>query len=193
MMSLLLRPSFEPQYASMLTLVMGLSAARAIGDSDIDVSIKWPNDIVASGRKLCGILTEMGLENGKIREVVVGVGINVNTESFPEELADKATSMYLETGKYTDRNRLIAGVLENFEQYYEKFVRTCDLGGMLEDYNRLLSNRDRPVRVLDRQNPFEGTALGISSTGGLLVRTETGEIREVRGGEVSVRGLYSYV
>ena len=193
MMSLLLRPSFEPQYASMLTLVMGLSAARAIGDSGIDVSIKWPNDIVASGRKLCGILTEMGLENGKIREVVVGVGINVNTESFPEELADKATSMYLETGKYTDRNRLIAGVLENFEQYYGKFVRTCDLGGMLEDYNRLLANRDRPVRVLDRQNPFEGTALGISSTGGLLVRTETGEIREVRGGEVSVRGLYSYV
>ena len=116
----------------MLTLVMGLSAARAIGDSGIDVSIKWPNDIVASGRKLCGILTEMGLENGKIREVVVGVGINVNTESFPEELSDKATSMYLETGKYTDRNRLIAGVLENFEQYYEKFVRTCDLGDMLE-------------------------------------------------------------
>ena len=147
MMSLLLRPSFEPQYASMLTLVMGLSAARAIGDSGIDVSIKWPNDIVASGRKLCGILTEMGLENGKIREVVVGVGINVNTESFPEELSDKATSMYLETGKYTDRNRLIAGVLENFEQYYEKFVRTCDLGDMLEDYNRLLANRDRRERL----------------------------------------------
>ena len=122
-----------------------------------------------------------------------GVGIYVNTESFPEELSDKATSMYLETGKYTDRNRLIAGVLENFEQYYEKFVRTCDLGDMLEDYNRLLANRDRPVRILDRQNPFEGTALGISSKGGLLVRTETGEIREVRGGEVSVRGLYSYV
>lgn len=193
MMSLLLRPSFEPQYASMLTLVMGLSVAQAVEDTGIDVSIKWPNDVVVSRKKICGILTEMGIENGKIREVIIGVGINVNTESFPEELADKATSLWLETGKKYDRNHLIGLVLEKFENNYEKFVRTCDLSLMLEDYNKLLANRGQQVRILDKKQPFEGTALGINEEGELIVRTETGQVCAVRAGEVSVRGLYSYV
>ena len=78
MMSILLRPDFEPRFASMLTLVMGLSVAQAVKELGVDVSIKWPNDVVVSRKKICGILTEMGIEEGKIREVVIGVGINVN-------------------------------------------------------------------------------------------------------------------
>lgn len=81
MMSILLRPEFEPQYASMLTLVMGLSVAQAVRNW-MSVSIKWPNDVVVSRKKICGILTEMGLENGKIREVIIGIGINVNLEEI---------------------------------------------------------------------------------------------------------------
>ena len=96
MMSILLRPTFEPQYASMLTLVMGLSVAEAVRDTGVKVSIKWPNDVVVSHKKICGILTEMGLEKGRIREVVIGDGINVNLEEIPEELQDKATSLYQE-------------------------------------------------------------------------------------------------
>ena len=99
MMSILLRPEFEPQYASMLTLVMGLSVAQAVKELDVEVSIKWPNDVVVSRKKICGILTEMGLENGKIREVIIGIGINVNLEEIQDDLKDKATSLYLETGK----------------------------------------------------------------------------------------------
>ena len=96
MMSILLRPEFEPQYASMLTLVMGLSVAQAVKELDVEVSIKWPNDVVVSRKKICGILTEMGLENGKIREVIIGIGINVNLEEIQDDLKDKATSLYLE-------------------------------------------------------------------------------------------------
>ena len=102
MMSILLRPEFEPQYASMLTLVMGLSVAQAVKELDVEVSIKWPNDVVVSRKKICGILTEMGLENGKIREVIIGIGINVNLEEIQDDLKDKATSLYLETGKKYD-------------------------------------------------------------------------------------------
>lgn len=193
MMSILLRPSFAPSYASMLTLVMGLSTAQALESLGPDVSVKWPNDVVLSRKKVCGILTEMGLENGKIREVVIGVGINVNIEEFPAELTDKATSLFLETGRKYDRNDLIGRVLENFERNYEKFVSTCDLSLMLEDYQRLLANRGQRVRVLDKKQPFEGKALGIDKNGELLVETDAGELRAVRGGEVSVRGLYSYV
>ena len=193
MMSILLRPVFEPQYAAMLTLVMGLSVAQAVQDLDISVSIKWPNDVVVSRKKICGILTEMGLENGKIREVVIGDGINVNLENIPEELQDKATSLYLETGRKYDRNRIIGLVMEKFENNYEKFVQTCDMSLMIDEYNAMLANRNQSVRILDKKNPWEGMALGINEQGELLVRDDTGEIRTVRAGEVSVRGLYSYV
>ena len=101
MMSILLKPEFEPQYASMLTLVMGLSVAQAVCELGVEVSIKWPNDVVVSHKKICGILTEMGVQDGKIREVVIGVGLNVNLKEIQDELKDKATSLYLETGKHT--------------------------------------------------------------------------------------------
>ena len=89
MMSLLLKPEFEPGYASMLTVVMGLSVAQAMQKTGIEVSIKWPNDVVMSRRKICGILTEMGLNGTKIREVVIGVGISVNLKEIPSELRTK--------------------------------------------------------------------------------------------------------
>ena len=193
MMSLLLKPEFEPQYASMLTVVMGLSVAQAVEKLGVQVSIKWPNDVVMSRRKICGILTEMGLNGNKIREVVIGVGINVNLKEIPTELQDKATSLYLETGKTYDRVQVLARILESFEKNYEKFIRTCDLSGMIEEYNQLLANRNQPVRILDPNHPWEGTALGINQQGELLVRDEQGKIQIVRAGEVSVRGLYSYV
>ena len=193
MMSVLLRPDFEPQHASMLTLVMGLSVAQAVKELDIEVSIKWPNDVVVSRKKICGILTEMGLENGRIREVVIGDGINVNLEEFPDELKDKATSLYLETGKKYDRNRLIGLIMEKFERNYEKFTETCDLSPLIDEYNVMLANRNQPVRILDKINPYEGIAVGIDREGELLVRVADGEIRKVCSGEVSVRGLYSYV
>ena len=192
MMSILLRPDFEPRFASMLTLVMGLSVAQAVKELEADVSIKWPNDVVVSRKKICGILTEMGLEEGKIREVVIGVGINVNLAEIQEELKDKATSLYLETGKIYDRNRLISLVMGKFEKNYEKFVQTCDLSLMIDDYNMMLANKCQPVRILDKLDPYEGVALGIDREGELLVRVADGRIRKVCSGEVSVRGLYSY-
>ena len=193
MMSILLRPEIEPQYASMLTLVMGLSVAQAVQEAGVEVSIKWPNDVVVSHKKICGILTEMGIEDGKIREVVIGDGINVNLEDIPEELKDKATSLYLETGKKFDRSRIIGLIMEKFEKNYERFVKTCDLSLLMEEYNGMLANMQQPVRILDKLNPYEGIALGINEQGELLVRDTEGELRIVRSGEVSVRGLYSYV
>ena len=175
MMSILLKPEFEPQYASMMTLVMGLSVAQAVCELGVEVSIKWPNDVVVSHKKICGILTEMGVQDGKIREVVIGVGLNVNLKEIQDELKDKATSLYLETGKTYDRNRLIGLVMEKFEINYEKFVQTCDLSMMLDDYNMLLANKSQPVRVLDKISPYEGVALEIDKDGALLVRVQSGE------------------
>ena len=192
MMSILLRPKFEPQYAPMLTLVMGMAVAKAVKKLGFDVSIKWPNDVVVSHKKICGILTEMGVRDGKIDYAVIGVGINVNIKEFPEEMADKATSLYLESGREFDRSQIPGLVMEAFEEYYEKFAATCDLSGLKEEYESILANYNQPVRVLAKE-PYEGVARGITDGGELLVEKTDGTIVAVSAGEVSVRGLYSYV
>ena len=192
MMSILLRPKFEPQYAPTLTLVMGMAVAKAVKNLGFDVSIKWPNDVVVSHKKICGILTEMGVRDGKIDYAVIGVGINVNIKEFPEEMADKATSLYLESGKEFDRSQIPGLVMEAFEKYYEKFAATCDLSGLQEEYESILANYNQPVRVLAKE-PYEGVARGITDGGELLVEKTDGTIVAVSAGEVSVRGLYSYV
>ena len=192
MMSILLRPKFEPQYAPTLTLVMGMAVAKAVKSLGFDVSIKWPNDVVVSHKKICGILTEMGVRDGKIDYAVIGVGINVNIKEFPEEMADKATSLYLESGKEFDRSQIPGLVMEAFEEYYEKFAATCDLSGLKEEYESILANYNQPVRVLAKE-PYEGVARGITDGGELLVEKTNGTIVAVSAGEVSVRGLYSYV
>ena len=192
MMSILLRPKFEPQYAPTLTLVMGMAVAKAVKNLGFDVSIKWPNDVVVSHKKICGILTEMGVRDGKIDYAVIGVGINVNIREFPEEMADKATSLYLESGREFDRSQIPGLVMEAFEEYYEKFAATCDLSGLKEEYESILANYNQPVRVLAKE-PYEGVARGITDGGELLVEKTDGTIVAVSAGEVSVRGLYSYV
>ena len=192
MMIILLRPKFEPQYAPTLTLVMGMAVAKAVKKLGFDVSIKWHNDVVVSHKKICGILTEMGVRDGKIDYAVIGVGINVNIREFPEEMADKATSLYLESGRKFDRSQIPGLVMEAFEEYYEKFAATCDLSGLKEKYESILANYNQPVRVLAKE-PYEGVARGITDGGELLVEKTDGTIVAVSAGEVSVRGLYSYV
>lgn len=193
-MSLLLRPKCMPDKASALTLVMALAVLDAIEELQPGSSgIKWPNDIVMSGKKVCGILTEMSVEKNSVCYVVIGVGINANQSSFEEEIANTATSIFMELGKEIDRAKLIGRVMHYFEQAYVEFEKTWDLTGLVDKYNQYLLNKDRQVRVLDPHGEYEGVALGINTQGELLVRKQDGELVEVYAGEVSVRGIYGYI
>lgn len=198
-MTLLLRPDCEPAYASCLTLVAALAVTAGLRETaNLDVKIKWPNDIVLNGKKICGILTEMSSEVDYINYVAVGIGINVNTDVFPDEVKEVATSLFLESKKTYIRSGIIAAVMYHMEKYYEKFLRTKDMGSMQEEYNSCLVNRNRPVAVLagdvDNQRVlYKGTAAGINKNGALLVQDEDGTMHEVVAGEVSVRGVYGYV
>ncbi len=193
-MSLLLRPKCMPNQASALTLVMALAVLEAIEEIAPGMGgIKWPNDIVINGKKVCGILTEMGLKHNEIDYVVIGVGINVNQSSFAGEIAATATSIALECGTNMERAELIGRVLHYFEQEYAHFEKTYDLTGLVDRYNQYLLNKERQVRVLDPKGEYEGMALGINSQGELLVKCQSGEMIEVYAGEVSVRGIYGYV
>ena len=193
-MTLLLRPEFSPASASMLTLVMGLSAVQGMEQvTGAALQIKWPNDVVLNGKKVVGILTEMSAQVDYIDHLVIGVGVNVNGKEFPQELQDKATSLAAQLGKEFCRAGLAAAILEAFERNYEIFCRTEDLSGLKEEYQRVLANAGKQVRVLDPASPYSGLALGIDERGQLLVRREDGTVERVYAGEVSVRGLYSYV
>lgn len=193
-MTLMIKPDINPNNASMLTLVAALAVAKAITSvTGEEAMIKWPNDIVVNSKKVCGILTEMNAQFDYINHIVVGIGINVHNESFPEEISQMASSLMIEAGgKRFHRAQIIAETMSYFEQYYDTFLKTQDLSALVRDYDKLLVNRNKSVRVLDPKEPFDGKAMGITPKGELIV--DTWESRKlVSSGEVSVRGIYGYV
>ena len=196
-MTILLKPRFIPDKASMLTLVMALSVADAIAEATgLSAGIKWPNDVVVNKKKVCGILTEMNVELDYIQYVVIGVGINVNNnspEEFPEGIRQTATSLKIESGMQISRAALLERVLAHFEKNYNIFTKTLDLSALMEAYDSRLLNLNAEVRVLDPKGEYTGIARGIDPTGELLVEKENGEVVPVYAGEVSVRGLYGYI
>ena len=194
-MSIVLRPRIPAEKAPMLTLVMAIALAEGISAiSGVQAGIKWPNDIVIHRHKICGILTEMHMNSdGSIRDIVIGVGINVNMQEFPASIRDMAGSLYTETGEKYDRNELIASVMEHFEKNYDIFAEAESLAPLKAAYEERLLNMEQEVRVLDSTGEYTGRALGITLTGELTVESENGNITEVNAGEVSVRGLYGYV
>ena len=188
-MSLVLRPQIMPAEASVLTLLCGLATAEAIeAETGLSAGIKWPNDILINGKKAVGILTEMDCEMSEVHFVIPGIGINVNTASFPPEIAEIATSLYLECGKTVSRRRLVHRVLERLEEHYETFLRTGSFAAMLEDYRKHCITLGKEVHVLGRE-PFFAEALDITPEGELLVRrADNGKEEVVFSGEVSIRG-----
>jgi len=213
-MTILLKPDLAPDVTPMLTVVMALSVYQAATDllstipgillteadpAMIHFGIKWPNDIVVSVdggpyKKLCGILTEMRMEDNEISAIAIGTGLNINQTDFSPEIAENATSFALALGKNVNRAALTASIWNHFEQNYSLFVKTGDFSGLRPAYEEGLVNRGRAVHVLDPRAPFTGTAVGINDRGELLVRPDDGRPPVTVGsGEVSVRGVQGYV
>ena len=199
-MTLILRPELHPSRISGMTLLAALALAKAIKEMiSVDVAIKWPNDVIVAGKKVCGILTEMSSEENFVHYAVVGMGINVNQQSFPEELQEKATSLFLETGEKIHRCALAARTVTYFGAYYRRYEKEGNLSAFVSEYNQMLANRDREVRVYYgmvedaiEKDVQTGIARGIDREGALLVEMEGREERIVSG-EVSVRGADGYV
>jgi BirA family biotin operon repressor/biotin-[acetyl-CoA-carboxylase] ligase len=174
--SVVLRPALPPSEVLVLSLAAGLAVQAAIDhiDSRVVADLKWPNDLLIEGKKVCGILTEMNAEATRVRYVVVGVGINVNQASFPKELA--ATSLRLETGSEWSRVELAAALLKQLDREYRQLVEQC---GARESILRRFTERSswvrgKQVRIEEGPSSFEGTTEGLDERGFLLVRTANG-------------------
>jgi len=193
-MSLLFKPDITPTKASMLTIVTAMAMTAAINDllPDMDCKIKWPNDIVLNGKKICGILTEMSAELEYIHYVVIGIGLNVNTLDFPEKIKEIASSLKKESNKDIKRSDLVIAFSKEFKRLYEKFIEEKDLSKLIAEYDNMLINKGREV-VTSGETAISGVAIGINSLGELIIKLKDGDLVAVRAGEVSVRGLYGYV
>lgn len=192
-MSVAVRPCTQLERIMQLSLMAGLAVCEALNTLlNLHALIKWPNDIVTGGKKICGILTETVVEERRITKAVVGIGINVNTNAFPAELGQAATSVLLETGQPASRAEIICRVLERFEHYY-LLLQSAPPDALCAHYKRLCVNIGRPVCAVSDSRQITGTAVDILPDGALLIQTEDGAAVPVRAGEVSVRGIYGYI
>jgi BirA family biotin operon repressor/biotin-[acetyl-CoA-carboxylase] ligase len=184
--TLLLRPRLAPVQAPLLTMMAGLSvhgAAEAV--TGLNVDLKWPNDLLIGGKKAGGILTEMHAEPTQVRFVIVGIGLNVNQEKFPGELASIATSLRMESGKRQSRMELLVRLLREFESDYNRFLRE-GVSGVVERFEMVSSYaRGKRVRVSNGSESYVGTTAGLGPEGLLQVEREDGRLMTVIAGDVA--------
>lgn len=185
-MSMVLRPEIMPVEAPQMTLIAGIVIRRIINRlTGLKAEIKWPNDIIVNGKKLVGILTEMSAEMEKVNYIVLGIGINVNMEKFEGELRNKATSLYIETGKRFKRSDIINEFLKEFKPCYELF---CEKGfePFTREYNENCANVNKAVKTVGGRNEICGIAKGVNEKGELMILSED-KLVPVFAGEVSLR------
>ena len=190
-LSLLLRPRLPAERLIPVTALAGVAVCRAVQRvCGAQLGLKWPNDPILGGKKICGILTELtaGLD------VVLGFGINVAQTSvdFSPAVAEVATSLQMELGRAVSKAELAAALIEELDQMYAA-LRAGDLAGDLAFYRKVCVNLGRTVRLLSDGVWETADAVDIDEEFGLVVRDARGRMRTVRSGEVSVRGLYGYV
>ena len=187
--SLLLRPPLPARLATPITLVAGAALATSLDELGYSPRLKWPNDVLlestAGTRKVAGILTEMVSEGSHVRHVILGVGINVNTETFPEEIVHRATSLRLVRGETVDRGQILAAFLQTFEPIYDHFVAEGP-SAALATWNQF-AVLGQPCSVERGGQQVEGVAEGVDGAGALLVKTTQGHLVTVHAGEITWR------
>jgi len=184
--SVILRPEFPPSKAPLVTLAASVALCRAINSyAGLEARIKWPNDILADGRKLAGILTEMSSEPDRVRHVVIGMGVNVNSRpgDLPRDVAGTATSIIKLTGRETSRAGLLQQILGELEAVYDRLVAD-GADGILEDWRKLSDTIGSKVRVVTQEAEFTGRAIDIDASGALVIERTDGKSISLTSGDV---------
>lgn len=193
-MSIILRPELAPQDAPKISLIAGIAVAQTIkAQAGIQVGVKWPNDVLSGARKLCGILTEMTADPDRIHHVVCGIGINVNQQSFPNELQQVATSMRIQGGGEYARAQVAAQVIGEFFRIYDEYTQTGDTAPIITEYTRMSVLQNQFVEVRAGNVAERGRCIGFDKDGAIVLELPNGRRRRFVGGEASVRSENIYV
>jgi len=193
-MSIVLKPNIPPTEGVKMTQIAAAAVCKSIRElTGLNALIKWPNDIVINGKKICGILTEMAGELNEIRYIIVGIGINVNTNDFPHELKDMATSLLIEGHKKIDRKELVVNILKNFEVLYNTYIEDLIFDETLNIVRSYSAVLGKQIRIIQGNIEKRAKAIDIDTEGLLLVEMEDGSRQLISSGEVSIRGESGYI
>ena len=185
-MSVLLRPSFPMGLAPRITPAAALGVCHALRVYGAEAFIKWPNDAYVGGKKISGILSELG-SLGKDYFIVCGIGVNVLQRSFAGPLAQTATSLLLETGRTVALEQVIIAMLTALTPLFAGCGNDAAYAAMMEEYRRLSCTLGRAVTLSGPGGVYSGIAEDFDALGRLLLRTEDGALITVQAGDVSLR------
>lgn len=180
-MSLILRPGLHPNETAVLTLAAGVAVAEALRQQGLEATLKWPNDILIDGRKVCGLLAEMSGDMDRVDYMVIGFGINANfpVKKLPRAIREQVTTLEDVQGSPVDRRSLAVSILKTFEGLY----LSSDPGAIIGRWKGLASTLGQRIRITTPKETIQGTALDIGPSGALIIRSDTGEERTVYSGD----------
>jgi BirA family biotin operon repressor/biotin-[acetyl-CoA-carboxylase] ligase len=183
--SVILRPPLSPSAAPVLTLMAGVATQHAVSAvTGLSVDIRWPNDLLVNGKKICGILTEMNAELGRLHAVVLGMGINVNHAQIPAELKSTATSLRIESGRTWSRAQMIVALLKELETYYHLLLEKGN-SAIVENWAAASTYaHGKRIRIVTHQGESFASTIGLDPSGALRVRYEDGREEALVAGEV---------
>ncbi|MFH0932816.1 MAG: biotin--[acetyl-CoA-carboxylase] ligase [Nitrospirota bacterium] len=187
-MSVLLRPDIELRNATLLTIMAAVACTVALRRvTDLTVTIKWPNDLIVSDKKLGGILTEMRITRKKIEYAITGIGINVNMDSdvLPDAIKEVATSAKMETGKLHSRTEIITEILNEINHWYS-ILKEKRRRELLTQWKQLTSTLGRKVKIILGKETLTGLAESIDDEGMLILRLPSGALRVIRDGDLTI-------
>ncbi|WP_099192804.1 biotin--[acetyl-CoA-carboxylase] ligase [Tepidibacter mesophilus] len=190
--SIILKPDIYPHNAPFITQIAGASIVKALGNLKIDASIKWPNDIIVNNKKVSGILTELGAEIDKINYIVVGIGMNVKTIDFPDEIQSVATSI-LKEGYSVKRIDILKNILEEFEKLYLNYIQENDKSNCIMICKERSAILGKNIYIINGDKRRKVKCIDINEEGNLVIINENNDIEELISGEVSIRGEHNYV
>jgi BirA family biotin operon repressor/biotin-[acetyl-CoA-carboxylase] ligase len=188
-LSLILRPQVAASASAIITLAAAVAVAETLRlDFQAAADIKWPNDVLVRGRKICGILVEAAIEGDHLQYAVMGIGVNIAQGSFPDQIGDGATSLLLETGRVILPEDFVEAMLPRLEHWYAAAM--SGPARVIAQWKELsASAHDCLVRVESPDGSVEGVTRGLTATGALIVELANGERREIVSGEVKVTAL----
>ena len=183
--SLLLFPHIPPADASKIALIAGLSMAETIRTmTGLDALVKWPNDVLINGKKVCGILMEMGAQIDRTEYVICGVGLNVNNRAFDASAGSSPTSLFLESGQEHSRTQLLVSFLADFYERFDAWYETGDFVPVISEYTRLNALQGKTVSVEFYGQKTAGEVLGFDKDGYMVIGVD-GKKKRVMAGDIS--------
>ena len=190
-LSLVLRPQLKAAESAIITLAAAVAVAETFElDFGLHADIKWPNDVLASSRKICGILVESAVEGERLQYAVMGIGVNLSQEGLPSDIANTATSMLIETGRRIATEEFATRLLDRLERWYR--ISIDEPAQVIDRWEQLSSYaRGCTVQIESSGESIEAVTRGLSPTGALIVELSSGEMQEIVSGEIRLRRVRS--